>query len=159
MYIIPGVTPEMMQLIINYAYTHSIPVTKHNVAEVLAAGDQFWVQGIIQACCCFLEDQLCLRNCIGIWRLVSFYHCPELKQKVFFYILHNFEDIVCVSNELLNLSLEQLVVIIENDHLNVQHENTVFEAIQRWINHVPDQRRGCISVLLPKVTKQCPQLF
>lgn len=143
-----------MQLIINYAYTHSVPVTHQNVAEVLAAGDQFLVQGIVQACCFFLEDQLCLTNCIGIWRLVNFYHCPELKQKVYFYILHNFENIVCVSEELLNLSLEELIVIIENNHLNVKHENTVFEAIQRWINHLPDQRRGYISVLLPKVTKQ-----
>lgn len=142
-----------MLLIISYAYTHTVPVTHQNVAEVLAAGNQFLVQGIIRACCSFLEDQLCLTNCIGIWRLVNFYHCTGLKEKVFIYILHNFENIVCVSEELLSLSLEQLIVIIENDHLNVKHENTVFEAIQHWINRLPDQRLGHISVLLPKVTK------
>ncbi|XP_070759024.1 kelch-like protein 10 [Enoplosus armatus] len=151
MYTIPGVSPEMMHLIINYAYTHSVPLTNDNVVEVLAAADQFLVPGIIQTCCFFLEDQLCLRNCIGIWRLVDFYHCPELRDKVFLYILHRFEEIVCVSQELLELSVQQLAAIIGSDLLNVKKESTVFEAILRWINHLPDQRQGHISVLLPKV--------
>ncbi|XP_044066355.1 kelch-like protein 10 [Siniperca chuatsi] len=150
-YTIPGVLPEMMHFIINYAYTHSVPVTKDNVVEVLAAADQFLVLGIVQTCCFFLEDQLCQRNCIGIWRLVDFYHCPELRDKVFLYILHCFEEIVCVSQELLELSAQQLAAIIESDLLNVKRENSVFEAVLRWINHLPDQRRGHISLLLSKV--------
>ncbi|XP_028430903.1 kelch-like protein 10 [Perca flavescens] len=150
-YTIPGVSPEMMHLIINYAYTHVVPLTKDNVVEVLAAADQFLVSGIVQTCCFFLEDQLCLRNCIGIWRLVDFYHFPELSHKVFRFILHCFEEIACVSQELLELSVQQLAAIIESDHLNVKRENTVFEAVLRWINHQPDQRRGHISELLPKV--------
>ena len=144
----------MMNLIINYAYTHSVHVTEDNVVEVLAAADQFLVQGIVKTCCLFLEERLCLRNCIGIWRLLDFYHCPELKHKIFFYILNHFEEIVCVSQELLELSVERLATIIENDHLNVKQETTVFEAVLRWINHLPDQRRDQISVLLPKVTQQ-----
>uniref|UniRef100_A0A3B4VFJ4 Kelch like family member 10 n=2 Tax=Seriola dumerili TaxID=41447 RepID=A0A3B4VFJ4_SERDU len=151
MYTIPGVSPEMMQLIVDYAYTHSVPVTEENVVEVLAAADQLLVPGIVQACCFFLEDQLCQRNCIGIWRLVNFYNCPELKHKVFLYILRHFEEIVCVSQELLELSVQELVAIIENDHLNVKEENTVFETVLRWINHLPEQRQSLISVLLPKV--------
>uniref|UniRef100_A0A8C9XXN5 Kelch like family member 10 n=1 Tax=Sander lucioperca TaxID=283035 RepID=A0A8C9XXN5_SANLU len=150
-YTIPGVSPQMMHLIINYAYTHFVPLTKDNVVEVLAAADQFLVSGIVQTCCFFLEDQLCLRNCIGIWRLVDFYHFPELSHKVFRFILHRFEEIACVSQELLELSVQQLAAIIESDHLNVKRENTVFEAVLRWINHLPDQRQGLISELLPKV--------
>ncbi|XP_035518191.1 kelch-like protein 10 [Morone saxatilis] len=150
-YTIPGVTPEMMQLIINYAYTRSVTVTEDNVLEVLATADQFLVPGIIHTCCLFLEEQLCPKNCIGIWRLVDFYHCPELKEKVFLYILHRFEEIVCVSQELLDLSVRQLGAIVENDHLNVKGENTVFEAVLGWINHLPEQRRLYISVLLRKV--------
>ncbi|XP_049893921.1 kelch-like protein 10 [Epinephelus moara] len=151
MYTIPGVSPEMMHLIINYAYTHSVAVTDVNVMEVLAAADQFLVTGIVQTCCVFLENQLCLENCIGIWRQIDCYHLPELKHKVFYYILDHFEELALASQELLELSVQQLAAIIENDHLNVRQENIVFEAILRWINHLPDQRRGHISELLPKV--------
>ncbi|XP_053171566.1 kelch-like protein 10 [Scomber japonicus] len=150
-YNIPGVLPEMMNLIICYAYTDSVPVTEDNVVEILAAADQFLVPGIVQACSFFLEDQLCLNNCIGIWKLVDFYHCPDLKYKVFLYILYHFLEVVNASKEFLDLSVQELAAIIENDHLNVRREDKVFETILYWINHLPAQRRGYISELLPKV--------
>ncbi|XP_047439537.1 kelch-like protein 10 [Mugil cephalus] len=148
---IPGVSPQMMQHIINYAYTHSVPITEDNVVDILAAADQFIVPGMVQACSFFLEDQLCMRNCMGIWKMVDFYHCPEFRHRVFLYILYHFERIVGVSQEFLDLSEEQLAAVLESDYLNVKRENAAFEAILRWINHLPEQRHRCISALLPKV--------
>ncbi|KAL3058102.1 hypothetical protein OYC64_010307 [Pagothenia borchgrevinki] len=150
-YTIPGVSSEMMSLIINYAYTNSAPVTEDNVVELLAAADQLLVTGLVQSCWFFLEDQLSPRNCIGIWKLMSVYYMPEQSKKVFLYILHSFKEIVSVSQELVNLSIQQLTTIIESDHLNVSEEYTVFEAILSWINYQPDQRKGHISELLSKV--------
>ncbi|KAM7006485.1 kelch-like protein 10 [Tautogolabrus adspersus] len=150
-YTIPGVSQDVMFLIINYAYNHYIPLTNDNVVEVLAAADQFLIPGMVQNCCFYMEDRLCEMNCLCILRVVDFYHCPELRDKVFLYVLQHFEDIMSVSHDLPDLSVQQLVDIIKNDHLNVKSENTVFEAILRWINHQPEQRRGLISVLLPKV--------
>ncbi|KAI4826825.1 hypothetical protein KUCAC02_030256 [Chaenocephalus aceratus] len=121
-YTIPGVSSEMMSLIINYAYTNSAPVTEDNVVELLAAADQLLVTGLVQSCWFFLEDQLSPRNCIGIWKLMSVYYMPE-----------------------------QTDTIIESDHLNLSEEYTVFEAILSWINYQPDQRNGHISELLSKV--------
>ncbi|XP_063767728.1 kelch-like protein 10 [Eleginops maclovinus] len=148
---IPGVSLEMMRLIIDYAYTNSTLVTEDNVEELLAAADQLFVTGLFQSCWFFLEDQLCPGNCIGIWRLMSFYYMPEDRKKVFHYILHSFKEIVSVSEELVDLSMQQLTTIIESDHLNVSEESTVFEAILSWINHQPDQRSGHIFELLSKV--------
>lgn len=146
----------MMHIIINYAYTHSVPLTEENVVHILAAADQFLVPGMVRACCLFLEERLCLRNCVGIWRLVSFYHCPELRDKAFFYILQHFEEIVDASEELLELSEEQLAALLGSDHLGVKGEATAFEALLRWINYLPDRRRESLSVLLPKVTNHDP---
>ncbi|XP_037304116.1 kelch-like protein 10 [Pungitius pungitius] len=150
-YIIPGVSPAMMRLIIDYAYTQNVDVTEDNVLELLAAADQFLVSGIVQRCCFFLEDQLCLSNCIGIWRLMHFYHLPRLTHKVFLFILQHFDEIIAVSQEILELSVQQLSAIIEHDHLNVRRESTVFETILHWISHQPDQRRGQIFELLSEV--------
>ncbi|KAM6927287.1 kelch-like protein 10 [Xenentodon cancila] len=113
----------MMRLIINYAYTSTVPVTEDNVMVVMGAADQFLVPGMMQACCSFLEKQLCLRNCVGIWRLVDFYHCPEFKSKVFLYILHHFEEIVSISQEFLDLFKHHLAAFLESDHLSVKGEN------------------------------------
>lgn len=143
-----------MHLVINYAYTHSVHVTEDNVVEVLAAADLLMVPGIIQACCVFLENNLSPMNCLRMWRLVDAYNCHELRDKVFSYILQDFENICLVSQELQELSVQELITIIESDHLNVKKEEAVFEAVIRWIIHLPDQRQKLISMLLPKVNEQ-----
>ncbi|XP_030646339.1 kelch-like protein 10 [Chanos chanos] len=150
-YSIPGVSPDMMRLIIEYAYTRSISVTEDNVQELLVAADQFSVMGIVRICCEFLEAQLCLENCIGIWKFADFYSCTELCHKAFKYILQHFEEMVRASEEFLELSVPQLCEIIGRDDLNVKLEDVVFEAILLWIGHKPQERKAHISTLLPKV--------
>ncbi|KAI4882850.1 hypothetical protein NFI96_022073, partial [Prochilodus magdalenae] len=150
-YNIPGLSPAMMRQIIEYAYTRSISINTENVEELLAAADYLSVTGVIHACCQFLEAQLCVENCIGIWTFADSYSCCELRQKAYLFILRHFEEMVCDSEEFLHLTLVQLGKIIEKDSLNVRQEETVFEAILRWILHMPNERKRHLSVLLPKV--------
>lgn len=150
-YNIPGISPDMMKLIIEYAYTRTVPITPDNVEKLLAAADQFNIMGIVRGCCEFLKSELCLDNCIGICKFTDYYYCPELRQKAYMFILHNFEEMVKVSAEFLELSVSELKDIIEKDELNVKQEDAVFEAILKWISHDPQNRKQHISVLLPKV--------
>ncbi|NXL95959.1 KLH10 protein, partial [Alectura lathami] len=150
-YKIPGISPEMMKLILEYAYTRTVEVTTENVESLLSAADQFNIMGIIKLCCKFLESHLSLENCIGISRLMNSYYCPSLQQTAYMFILHNFEELVKVSKEFLDLSVDELKDIIEKDKLNVKQEDVVFEAILKWIAHDPQNRRQHISVLLSKV--------
>uniref|UniRef100_A0A8C5PFK1 Kelch like family member 10 n=1 Tax=Leptobrachium leishanense TaxID=445787 RepID=A0A8C5PFK1_9ANUR len=150
-YNIPGVSANEMKLIIEYAYTRTVPVTVYNVEQLMIAADQFNIKGIVRECCEFLRVQLCGENCIGIWKFTEFYYSPKLHQEALMYILHNFEEIVKVSKEFLELSLDELQAIIEKDELNIKHEETVFEAILKWIDHNPSNRSQYISLLLTKV--------
>ncbi|XP_035260120.1 kelch-like protein 10 [Anguilla anguilla] len=148
---IPGVSPQMMKLIIEYAYTGTLPITARNVEPLLEAADQFCVPGITQACCDFLESQLCPQNCIGIWKFTKFYFCPELQRHAYRFILHHFEEIGYTSEEFLELTPSQLCDIIEKDDLNVEQEEVVFDTILRWIAHAKATRKSFMSMLLPKV--------
>ncbi|NXV81729.1 KLH10 protein, partial [Atlantisia rogersi] len=150
-YKIPGTTPEMMSLIIEYAYTRTLLVTAENVESLLAAADQFNIMGIIRLCCEFLQSQLSLENCIGICRLTDYYYCPDLREAAYMFIFHNFEEIAKVSTEFLDLSIDELQYIIGKDELNAKQEDVVFEAIVRWITHNPQNRKQHIAVLLSKV--------
>ena len=142
----------MMRLIIEFAYTGALPVTEDNVERLLEAADQFCITGIVQACCEFLESQLCLENCIGICKFADFYSCDELRSKAFLFTLHHFEDIAKVSEEFLELSLVQLCDLIEKDNLNAKQEDQVYQAILRWVSHDLSNRKHSLPVLLPKVT-------
>ncbi|XP_009988434.1 PREDICTED: kelch-like protein 10 [Tauraco erythrolophus] len=150
-YNIPGTSPKIMKLIIEYAYTRTIPVTADNVESLLIAADQFNIMGIIRLCCEFLKSQLCLENCIGICRFTDHYHCPDLREAAFEFIFHHFGEMTRASTEFLDLSIDELVYIIEKDELNVRQEDIVFEAVMKWIAHDPQNRRQHVAVLLSKV--------
>uniref|UniRef100_UPI003AABC8C1 kelch-like protein 10 n=1 Tax=Centroberyx gerrardi TaxID=166262 RepID=UPI003AABC8C1 len=123
LYDIPGVSANMMRLLIEFAYTGSVPVTVENVEELLAAADQLFFTGVVRACCQFLEEQLCPQNCVGIWKFVDDYYCPDLRLKAFLYILDHFEE---VGAELLTLPPQQvanMADIILRDDLSVSQQH------------------------------------
>ena len=67
---------------------------------------------------------------------------------IFRYLLENFATVAIKSNELLSLTIEQLVVLMSTDDLNVKNEEIVFDTILRWINHDPENRKQYIINLL-----------
>uniref|UniRef100_A0A3P8ST07 Kelch like family member 10 n=1 Tax=Amphiprion percula TaxID=161767 RepID=A0A3P8ST07_AMPPE len=147
---IAGLSPDMMQLIIDFAYTGSVSVTKDNVQDLLLAADQLNVMGVIQACCSFLGEQLCPQNCIGIWRFTNICVSPELQHKAHHCITDRFEEVVSCE-EFLQLSAQELADILDRDDLNVRWERCVFEAVMRWIDHEPEERQRHLAALLSKV--------
>uniref|UniRef100_A0A3P8TQN6 Kelch like family member 10 n=1 Tax=Amphiprion percula TaxID=161767 RepID=A0A3P8TQN6_AMPPE len=147
---IPNLSADVMQLIIEFAYGCSVSVTEDNVQELLLAADQLGVKSLVQTCCCFLGEQLCPRNCIAIWRLTNVCISPELRHKAYRYIADHFEDVVSCE-DFLQLSVEELTDILDRDELSVRQENSVYEAMMKWIAHVPEERQGHIAALLSKV--------
>ncbi|XP_030275694.1 kelch-like protein 10 [Sparus aurata] len=147
---IEGLSPDMMQAIIEFAYTGSLSVTVDNVQELLLAADQFNVMKIVRACCDYLEERLCPENCIGIWKFTNILPCFELQSKTFLFILDHFEEVVS-TEEFEFLNVQELADILGRDDLNVKKENTVCEAIFQWITNRPEERKEHLLVLLSKV--------
>uniref|UniRef100_H3BX17 Kelch like family member 10 n=1 Tax=Tetraodon nigroviridis TaxID=99883 RepID=H3BX17_TETNG len=149
-YEIPNLSADMTRLIIAYAYTNTVSVTPSNAMELLLAADQFNIMGIVEACCDLLMEALSADNCLAIWRFSDAYYCSQLQRKAFQTILYNFEKVIS-SKEFLQLSVEELCDIFDHDELNVKTESMVFEAICKWISHIPERRKKHFAILLPKV--------
>ncbi|XP_069555762.1 kelch-like protein 10 [Brachyistius frenatus] len=147
---IPGLSPDMMQLIIEFAYTGYASVKKHNAKELMLAANHLNVMDIVLTCSDFLREQLCPENCIGIWQFTNFCFSPELQRKAYRYIIDHFEEVV-FCEEFLQLSVQELTAILDEDNLNVKEENTVYEAITKWIAHVPEERETHIAALMSKI--------
>ncbi|NXI50591.1 KLH10 protein, partial [Chloroceryle aenea] len=148
---ISGTTPEIMGLIIEYTYTGTVPVTADNVESLLITADYLNVVGIVGLCSEFLKSQLCLENCIGIWKFTATYYCPDLQAAAYIFILHHFKEITEVSPEFTDLSVTELKELIAKDELNVRQECVVFEAVLKWVAHDPQTRRQHVPELLGKV--------
>ncbi|XP_073438382.1 kelch-like protein 10 [Dendrobates tinctorius] len=150
-YDISGISPEIMKLVLEYAYTWTVPINVNNVENLFIAADYFNILGLLPLCSDFMINQLCPKNSLGIYKFTEYYYCPKLHQKAYVYILHNFENIMKTSDEFLELSPTELKGLLEKDELNVKQEEAAFEAIIKWINHNPASRQKYISVLLTEV--------
>ncbi|NXS61370.1 KLH10 protein, partial [Brachypteracias leptosomus] len=150
-YKIQHTSPEMMRLIIEYAYTGMVPVTAHNVEDLLITADYFNVVGIVGLCCEFLKSQLSLENCISFWSFTDTYYCPELREAAHMFILNHFMDMTEVPTQFLELPVNDLKDIIEKDELNVAQEEKLFKAVVQWVAYDPQNRRQHMASLLSKV--------
>ncbi|KAM9727491.1 kelch-like protein 10 [Menidia menidia] len=144
------VSPEVMSLVLEFAYTGSASVPENGVLELMAGAKRLGVGGLMEACCRLMEKRLRPHSCISIWRLAAHYGCNELEGKAYRYLLLHCEE-VFLSPEFLQLSVDQLVSLIGEDGLNAPEESAVFQAVIRWIGHNPGERRGHIPTLLRKV--------
>ena len=145
---IRGVSSDMMDQIIEYAYTRTADVNSENVERLLPTADQFHVLGLVKECTSFLASQLAFDNCIGIYNFARAFFCQHLIRITHNYILENFCEIATQSNEILGLTMEQLKEILDSDDLNVKNEETVFELVVRWVKHNEGERMQCVQHLL-----------
>lgn len=141
-----------MKTIVEFAYTGLAPVTQNNAQELFTTADRFNVMGLLKACSDFMKQQLSPQNCIGFWLFAETYYYPPLKDEAFLFTLNHFEEVVVTSEEFLSLPAEQLYKLTESNQLNVEQEETVYEAILKWTAHAPEERREYVYELLSNVS-------
>ncbi|CAF3735659.1 unnamed protein product [Rotaria socialis] len=139
---------DTMNLIIDFIYTHEITLNENNIYEILPATNQLQVLELFSLCENYLYQKLSPENAIGIREFASFFYCKNLSEKAEIYLLTNFIEISIKSDEFLELDLEQIIHILNSDELNVRSEQAVFDAVIRWIDYRPDERKKNIVDLL-----------
>ncbi|TSK17818.1 Kelch-like protein 10 [Bagarius yarrelli] len=80
-YTIPGVTPHIMEPILQFAYSKQIRITPNNVQDLLVAADYLLVEEIAIRCTQFLEKHLCRQNCTEIWRFADMLSLRHLSER------------------------------------------------------------------------------
>ncbi|ELT91551.1 hypothetical protein CAPTEDRAFT_3638 [Capitella teleta] len=137
--ILNGVEADMIELLINYAYTSEICVTKSNVQSLLSAANLLEILPVRDACCRFMERHMDESNCLGIHCFAETHACIDLQQKAKLFTLRHFAD-VCQQDEFVNLSQAKLTELISEDALCVENEEVVFNSVCRWLEHDPSCR-------------------
>lgn len=130
---------EMMNLLLNYAYTSSITITRTNCQSLLSAANLLQVIPVRNAACKFLESHMDTSNCLGIYCFAESHSCTELQQKALNFALKNFWN-VAQNEEFLELTMEKLIELTKSDKLEVEKEELVFLAVERWFNERPEDR-------------------
>lgn len=145
---IHGVSVMVMEVIIHYAYTKQVNLGSHNVEEIFAAADRFSILSLLEECIIFLSYQLSPENCLGLLRFAKFYNCTQLIDRCWMYVLSNFKHITQRSQEFVQLQQKELIDIISNDRLDVAKEDEVLDAVIRWVDFYPKERKQLLQTLL-----------
>ncbi len=144
------VDPASVKLIIDYCYTGSVDITSHNAQNLLAAASLLQLLPIQKACAKFMESQLDVSNCVGIHYFAHIHECRQLRSKALEHIEKHFVE-VSQGEEFLQITKDRLVEIIASSELNVEKEETVFEALMRWVRYESEQRAMWLRELLPLI--------
>uniref|UniRef100_A0A5F9DT57 Kelch-like ECH-associated protein 1 n=1 Tax=Oryctolagus cuniculus TaxID=9986 RepID=A0A5F9DT57_RABIT len=119
---IEGIHPQVMERLIEFAYTASISMGEKCVLHVMNGAVMYQIDSVVRACSDFLVQQLDPSNAIGIANFAEQIGCAELHQRAREYIYMHFGE-VAKQEEFFNLSHCQLVTLISRDDLNVRCES------------------------------------
>ncbi|XP_028456475.1 kelch-like protein 20 isoform X2 [Perca flavescens] len=143
---INGVEPQMIGMLVSYAYTSEVYISKANVQALLAAANLLDVMAVREACCRFMEHQMDEMNCVGIHCFAEAHSCKVLEKRSMDYIHEHFSS-VSQQEEFLSLCVDKLTEIIASDFLNVPKEEMVFEAAISWLNKCTSRKQSFEKVL------------
>ncbi|XP_072544408.1 kelch-like ECH-associated protein 1A [Salminus brasiliensis] len=144
------VYPQVIERLVNYAYTSRITVGEKCVLHVLLAAMRYQMEDVAKACCDFLLKNLEPSNVIGISRFAEEIGCIELHQRCREYINTHFSE-VTKEEEFFSLSHCQLLELISQDSLKVLCETEVYKACIDWVRWDVEGRAQYFHALLNAV--------
>ena len=133
------VSPEMLDILIDFSYGSKIAITDENARDLYIAASFLQFDGVSKACSKFLQKNLRASNCLALAKFAEVYRCLSLQGDAEGYVLSHFED-VSHTNDFLELKPEQLMTYIRHDHLKTRSEKVVLDAVLRWLHHDPIDR-------------------
>ena len=138
---------DSIQEIVDFAYTGNIDIHEDNVQQLLKASSMLQLSEIVTACCSFLKGQLHATNCLGIATFAQAHGCTSLGDRAMEYVQENFSEVV-EGEEFLQLSHDNVQALLSSDLIQVSSEESVFEAMYKWLIHdLPSRRQHALPLL------------
>uniref|UniRef100_A0A8C0B7T7 BTB domain-containing protein n=1 Tax=Buteo japonicus TaxID=224669 RepID=A0A8C0B7T7_9AVES len=141
------VDPGALEMLLDFAYTGKVTINQGNVEGLMRTSSQLHFPTIQKVCSRYLRQQMDATNCLGICEFGESHGCPEVSSKAWSFLQENFEA-VSLQEEFLQLSKERLATYLSNDQLQVQEEQSLAEAVLRWVRHDPGPRAQFLPELL-----------
>ncbi|NWI15952.1 KLH30 protein, partial [Crypturellus soui] len=144
---IKDVDPDALEVLLDFAYTGKITINQANVEGLIRTSNQLHFPTIQKVCSRYLRQQMDATNCLGICEFGESHGCPEVSSKAWSFLQENFEA-VSQQEEFLQLSKERLATYLSKDQLQVQEEQSLAEAVLRWVRYDAGPRAQFLPELL-----------
>ncbi|CAB4022857.1 kelch 5 [Paramuricea clavata] len=147
---IRNVDPDALAAIVDYAYTGKLEIRVDNVENLLTVACLLQVENVKHRCCEFMQQHLHSTNCLGIRAFAEGHGCGELFAAADNFTKENFLQVI-ESKEFQIINGNQLVELFASDDLNVNTEEDVFSAMEKWVQFDCAKRKPFVSQLLENI--------
>lgn len=146
---IPGIRGSAMKLALDYIYDAKCNLDTSNMLELLVVGDYLGVLGLVKYCEAFVISAINMANCVTLLRFGKHREYPHIYDAAKLYILSEFSNVMtCKRAEMLSLTADQFIELIQDDRLKVKLEDYVWDYCLDWINYGPDRAQNLLSIML-----------
>ena len=133
--------------LLEFAYTSKLSVNKDTVLEIFEAADMLQFPSARKFCQDFLMEQIEQQNCLSFIVYADAFSCELLFEKARLCAAANFK-MLCRTNDFLELPKNHLVTLLQEDNIEMEYEEHVYEAMRGWVMHDQESRKHYISELL-----------
>ena len=131
---ISGIDALSMEQVMSYLYSGKAEIKLDTVQNILSAANLFQLPNLRDGCARYMSRHLESDNCIGIYFFAKAHQCKSLAKEARSMIENCFDYIHLTSSEFLDLSVQNLLEIMDYDELKVSEED-LFEAVIHWLEH------------------------
>ena len=144
-----GVSPEGLKLILNFIYTSELPLSIHNIREVLAAGQHMNLKPVISFCKTFLCKEISVWNCVHLIHIAEQFGLQVVEEHCYEFIAQHLNELV-KTEEIHKLSFDNMALLLDSNGLRNVTELELFEAARQWLSF-EEQRYQHIRTLMEKI--------
>ncbi|GJQ72025.1 hypothetical protein Trydic_g3127 [Trypoxylus dichotomus] len=144
-----GIDATALEALINFAYSGRVVLDKSNVQSIMIGASFLQLNKVRDACANYLLQRLHPQNALGIRQFADTLGCTTLVDSADKYIEQCFHE-VSLSEEYLNLSVQEIKSLLQRNELRVESEEQVFEACMRWVKF-SESRSQFLPELLAEV--------
>lgn len=146
---IKAIKASTMKSLILYMYKGEIEFTVYNAQDIIFAADMFQLDALKTACSQFLQSQLRTYNCLGMWNMARQLQERELEEQAWNLARSHFTRVID-QEEFLDLSVDDMSLLLSDTKLKVPSEETVCKGILKWLQHKSD-RKKMVQLILKNV--------
>lgn len=149
-----GVDGDVLAEIVDFFYSGKLLLRKLDLEETLRAASLFQLPGVREAAAEMLQRRLGPSNCLSIRAFAAAHGAQRLQAAADAYARRHFQKVLRAKDEFLALDVDDLERLLSSDGLNVESEESVYEAVMAWTEYNADKRACLLPRLLARVSTE-----
>ncbi|BHF81856.1 hypothetical protein SprV_0802499100 [Sparganum proliferum] len=129
----PTVPPNLANSLIKYVYTGQLEVTQTNAMAVVMFAKMMKLSDLENWGVQFMANRVNLENLATTWDFAKSMRMGSLMKTCINLMQEQFRSLV-YTDLFLRLPADTVLTLLRNDHLSVDSEEAVFEAISSWVD-------------------------